>query len=248
MARGRMISKSLSTSRKFADLHRVAGDLGEFSQLLFPLIVAHTDDHGRMSADAFTVKFQVLPISSRPLEDFDTAVQHMHEVGLLHVYHVDGDKFLQVIDFEKHQTGLHKRTDSRIPEPPGNSGNFREFPGQEKRTEEKRREEKRTEPKGREGKGSRTLDETPQQRVREFMDYYSDAHQRIFKIAYFGSNNDYATALKLVATFTDQQLRDAAIVWFGMDDDFATNGTRTVPKFASRITRCLELMQQRGIA
>jgi uncharacterized protein YdaU (DUF1376 family) len=88
----------------------------------------------------------------------------------------------------------------------------------------------------------------PGARVQAFMDYYTDAHQRIFKIAYFGTNNDYTTALRLVATFTDQQLRDAAIVWFGMDDDFATNGTRTVPKFASRITHCLELMQQKGLA
>ena len=51
MARGRMLSKSLSTSTKRARLHRVlgppcptcGGSLAEFAQALYPLLVAHAD-------------------------------------------------------------------------------------------------------------------------------------------------------------------------------------------------------------
>jgi hypothetical protein len=162
-----MISKSLSTSRKFAQLPKIAGELGEFCQVLFPLIVAHADDYGRLQGDAFTIKFQVFPISPRSEEDFDAAIRHLDTARLIEVYEANGDKFIQVLDFDKHQSGLHKKTESKIPEPPGISRNFpenpgspgnlpespgtpgnpREFPGQLKRTELNRTEEKGTEGK-----------------------------------------------------------------------------------------------------
>jgi hypothetical protein len=85
-------------------------------------------------------------------------------------------------------------------------------------------------------------------RAGAFIEWYEDTHERLFRIAYMGTNSDWVTVLRLVDKFTDAQLRDAAMVWFGMDDDFAMNGTRTVPKFASRITGCLQTIQQRGIA
>jgi 5-methylcytosine-specific restriction endonuclease McrA len=90
--------------------------------------------------------------------------------------------------------------------------------------------------------------ETDSARAGEFCQWYEDKHDEVFRVGYMGSHNDYTTALKLVAKFTDAQLRDAALVWFGMDDDFATRGTRTVPKFASRITACLEIIKRHGLA
>jgi hypothetical protein len=246
-----MISKSLSTSRKFAELSR-AGELTEFCQLLFPLLVSHADDYGRLSGDAFTVKFQVFPISPRPVEDFERAIAHLDSAGLIQCYEANGDKFIQVSKFDDHQTGLHKRSASKIPEPPGNSRKFPEIPGQQNRTELNRREEELNE-KG----GSRALDgprplgdkEALGIRAGEFMDYYRDKHEEHIGIAYMGNPiRDYEAAMRLVAAFSDDQLQKAALVWLGMDDDFATSGTRTVPKFASRITACLERMKQRGIA
>jgi hypothetical protein len=90
--------------------------------------------------------------------------------------------------------------------------------------------------------------ETDSARAGAFCQWYEDKHDEVFRVGYMGSHNDYTTALKLVAKFTDAQLRDAALVWFGMDDDFATRGTRTVPKFASRITACLEIIKRHGLA
>jgi hypothetical protein len=89
---------------------------------------------------------------------------------------------------------------------------------------------------------------TPE-RAGAFMDYYRDKHWEVFGVAYMGSpNRDYVKALELCGMFTDRQLQDATMVWYGMDDDFAMSGTRTVPKFASRITACLQLMKEHGIA
>jgi hypothetical protein len=125
VARGRLISRSLGSSRKFHALLQAGGKLGEFCQVLFPLIVANTDDFGRMPGDAFTVKNVVLPSSPRPERDFDKALDVIAGVGLTERYQAQGSIYLQVNQFDDHQPNLHKRTESRFPEFPGSSGNFR---------------------------------------------------------------------------------------------------------------------------
>jgi hypothetical protein len=100
------------------------------------------------------------------------------------------------------------------------------------------------------GKGD-TGETTPEQRAGAFCQWYEDTHDRIVGVGYMGTQSDYQAAIRLVRKFGDQELMDAAVVWFGMNDDFATSGTRTVPKFASRVTACLEriqALQARGIA
>ncbi len=132
MARGRLISKSLGSSRKFHQLLESSGKSGEFFQLLFPLIIANTDDYGRLPGDAFTVKHVVLPSSPRSEADFEAALQAMHRVGLILRYVSGANSYIQVVDFDAHQPGLHKRTDAKFPPPPespGISGNIPEVPG-----------------------------------------------------------------------------------------------------------------------
>jgi hypothetical protein len=46
----------------------------------------------------------------------------MVSVGLIQRYPVQGAICLQVNQFEEHQPNLHKRTQSKFPEPPGDSG------------------------------------------------------------------------------------------------------------------------------
>lgn len=104
-----MITKSLSTSRKFAKVS------SEFAQVLYVLIVAHSDDFGRQSGDAFTVKHQVFPTSPRTEDEFEAALNDLGDVGLVERYEVDGEVVLQVVGFDEHQSGLHRRTDSRFP-------------------------------------------------------------------------------------------------------------------------------------
>lgn len=94
----------------------------------------------------------------------------------------------------------------------------------------------------------RGVGKTDPVRAGVFCQWYEDTHERLFHVGYMGSGSDYQKALELCGKFTDAQLRDAALVWFGQDDDFAVNGTRTVAKFASRITGCLQTIRARGIA
>ncbi len=113
-----MLSKKLSTSRKFATVGQSAG---EFPQLLYALLLPHCDDFGRQPGDAFTVKHQVFPTSPRPEAEFDAALIALEEAELISRYTVAGQQILQVQNFDQHQQGLHKRTSSEFPESPGDS-------------------------------------------------------------------------------------------------------------------------------
>ena len=129
-----MVAKTLSTSQKYASLQREAGKLAEFCQALFPLLVAHSDDFGRQAGDVFTVKHAVVPASPRKEHEVESALIALHKVGLIVWYEADGRKCIEIVDFDRHQMGLHKRTVSDFP---GTSGNFREIPSEQKGTEEK---------------------------------------------------------------------------------------------------------------
>lgn len=122
MARGRMIAKTLSTSQRFARLFEVTPDLAEFAQSLYPLLVAHADDFGRQQGDTFTVRHSVHPTSPRAAADFDTALQALHDVGLIVRYEARGRQCIQIAQFDRHQQGLHKRTESEFPGPDGSPG------------------------------------------------------------------------------------------------------------------------------
>jgi len=134
MARGRMISKSLSTSQKFGGLATL-GDLAEFAQLLYPMLVVHADDFGRLQGDPFTVKLTCLPISPRSLDDFATALRQLEAAGLIAWYNAAGKLYIEIQNFEWHQQGLHKRTRSQFPDIPGTSRKFPLKEGKEGRKE-----------------------------------------------------------------------------------------------------------------
>jgi hypothetical protein len=122
MARGRLILRTLGSSRKYADTRIRAGKLGEFAQSLYPLLVANSDDYGRMAGDAFTVKFAMFPTSPRCEADFNEALEAMRASGLIERYTAEGKQLIQIVDFDRGQPNLHKRTPSVIPEFPGFSG------------------------------------------------------------------------------------------------------------------------------
>lgn len=94
----------------------------------------------------------------------------------------------------------------------------------------------------------RGLGKTVEQRATEFAAWYEDTHDRLFRVGYMGTNGDWGKTVEMCRKFTDSQMRDGAIVWFGMEDDYAVKGTRTIVKFAARITDCLLTIKARGIA
>jgi hypothetical protein len=150
MARGRLISKSLSTSAKFAELQTAVPELAEFCQCLYMLLVAHSDDWGRQAGDVFTVKHVIAPASPRSMREVEVALTALHNAGMVVWYESEGRKLIQINDFDAHQPGLHKRAEkSKFPEAPVSVGKFPTPTGDSllsevKRTEVKGREVNRT--------------------------------------------------------------------------------------------------------
>lgn len=140
MAEKRMISKVISISEKV----NILPDL--FDMLLFTWMIPHTDDFGRLVGSPVKVKALVVPMMDKTSKDVEQSLKRLHESELIDWYEINGDKYVQVINFEKHQSGLHKRTKSKFPESPNSSRKFLEIP-----PEGKGREENGIEENGREG-------------------------------------------------------------------------------------------------
>ena len=154
MATARLIAKSLSTSERRARLHEEAGPLAEFCQALYPLLVAHADDHGRLEGSVFHVKHAIEPTSPRTVTEFKAALLALQTVRLIDWYVVNNKYVVQVVDFKEHQPGLKQRAASKFPEldlacrmTPEDAIDRREMPRSAARTEENLLETKGTEPK-----------------------------------------------------------------------------------------------------
>ena len=115
-----MISKSISVSKQVNGLSMGA-------KLLFTWMIPHCDDWGRMSGDPEVVKAIVLPMDNDySPELIDSYLWEMVKAKLIVRYLHDGEQYLCFPKWEEHQTGLHKRTDSKFPEP---NSNIQEVPG-----------------------------------------------------------------------------------------------------------------------
>lgn len=139
MASGRILKTQISLSEQ-------VNDLSIHAALLFTWMIPHADDFGRMQGGSRVVKALVVPMR----DDFtsslvDECLNEMNQASLIQRYEIEGFLYIQFPNWEVHQSGLHKRTKSKYPEPevdcfPGNSG---KFPLEQNRTEqeEKRREQ-----------------------------------------------------------------------------------------------------------
>lgn len=142
MASGRILKTQISLSEQVNDLPLDAA-------LLFTWMIPHADDFGRMCGSARKIKAQVVPMR----DDFSAAsvercLLEMRAAQLIDRYEVSGELYIQFPRWEEHQSGLHKRTKSKIPDPPasedsaplpespGISRNFPEFPSEQNRTEQ----------------------------------------------------------------------------------------------------------------
>lgn len=97
MARGRIISKSISNSRKVAAVSDQAA-------LLFTWIQAHTDDFGRIEGGADDVLFSIVPRRGWSEAQVDGFLKENWEADLLKMYFAEGKRYLEVVGFEEHQT------------------------------------------------------------------------------------------------------------------------------------------------
>jgi hypothetical protein len=248
-----MISKSLSTSEKRAVLHECAGKLAEFCQALYPLIVAHADDWGCIQGDVFTVKHLVDPTSPRKLADFETALMHLHNVGLIVWYEADGKRVVYVSAFSDHQQLRGHDKDGRkrtLPPPPENISKFDvgriwakarpESPKSALR-EEKRTEEKRTEPiqspknlataedggeeqEDNEDRGVRGGD------IRAFVQFFCEEYsRRRFGARYMVIGSKHIPLVKrLLRVYTLERLKKLATILLTTDEEWVTGTDRGI--------------------
>ncbi len=221
MARGRLVSRTLGSSRKFAALQKEAGKLGEFCQGLYPLIVANTDDFGRMAGDAFTVKHAVFPTSPRREAEFQAALVAMHNAQLIHLYADEsGQAIIQVRQFEAHQPGLSKRTKSRFSEPPGTFTEIRELPKQLNGIEEKRTEPIQSPDEPGTAESDSRKEENAQ--IAKFIGIFCDSYKKHRHGArYFVVKEKHVPLIRaLLRTYGLERLEKLALVLLKTNDDW----------------------------
>lgn len=107
MANRRMLSKTISTSRK-------VNLVSDFAKLLFTWIIPHTDDFGRIDGNPEIVKALVMPLNKSGVDEIEAALVEIAQAGLIDWYITEGQSVIQVIQFEEFQSNLHKRTESRF--------------------------------------------------------------------------------------------------------------------------------------
>jgi hypothetical protein len=164
MANRRMLSKSISISEQ-------ANELSDFAALLFTWMIPHADDWGILPGSPKKVKALVIPMRKQTPKEVEKAIKEMVSNELIWWYEVEGEKYIQFCKWEKHQEGLHKRTNPKNPLYPGSSGNFPENPGQENLTEENLTEQKRRE---------KDISPAPQKiKFAEFVTMTEEEHQKL---------------------------------------------------------------------
>lgn len=102
MARGRILSRTLPTSKKMLKAIQANQKLSEFIPLLYSWIIPQTDDYGHFDADPIIVKSKIMPLSKRSTAEFQKALDIMEGVGLIQFY--EEKQYLEIVDFEKFQT------------------------------------------------------------------------------------------------------------------------------------------------
>lgn len=113
MARGRFISKAISLDEKVDALS------DDTARLLFTWLITHLDCEGRMHGDAQTVKSIVFPRRKIQVAKIEKYLKELENGELIFRYFVNGNQYLCMKNFEKHQPGLNKNreTQSQIPPP-----------------------------------------------------------------------------------------------------------------------------------
>lgn len=112
MARGRMISKTISLDEKVNALSN------DTVRLLFTWLIPHLDCEGRMYGDPQTVKSIVFPRRSMDVRTLRRYLDELVKSGLIRRY-VNGDStFIDFPNFPKHQLGLRKSQESASQIPP----------------------------------------------------------------------------------------------------------------------------------
>jgi hypothetical protein len=259
LARGRMISKSLSTSERRARLHEECPKLAEFCQALYPLLVAHADDWGCLPGDVFTVKHLVDPTSPRKLPEFETALKALHNVGLIVWYEADDRRIVAIRAFAAHQQLRGHDKDGRkrqFPAPPENVSEF-EHSAQKRPDAPKSalREEKRTEEKRKDllspaADAEGTAEAGGEQRngeVRAFLARFCELYSKYRFGAKYAvrSERDVPIVRKLLGVYGRERLEKLAQILVRTDDEWICQTDRGIGILSTKASWLDSLLAER---
>lgn len=113
MADGRMLKRAVSDSRRLPELKT------DSARLLWTWILPYLDVEGRYYADPELIKGHIVPrIKSFNFKNISEYLCDMARVGLIILYAVDGEKYLQFRNFKEYQNLRENREGkSKIPAP-----------------------------------------------------------------------------------------------------------------------------------
>ena len=108
MARGRIITKKVATSRKLASLS------SDTARLLWTWMIPFLDIEGRMEGYPAVVLGTVCPrLRHITIEKCKKYLQELHNAGLIVWYKSDGDNFIQFTNFQEEQGWLNKDREAK---------------------------------------------------------------------------------------------------------------------------------------
>lgn len=111
MARKRMIDPSFWDDEK-------VGQLEPCNRLLFMGLISQADDEGRMNGHPALIRSAIFPYDEEiTISTIDKWLGRLHELGMIKRYEINGQKFLALINFLKHQT-INRPQPSKLPPPP----------------------------------------------------------------------------------------------------------------------------------
>lgn len=98
----RMLSASISGSRKLSKV-------SHFEALLFTWLIPHCDEYGRTEAEPYLVFGNVVPHMGKSIKTVEKSLENLEKVGLILLYSVENDKFLEIINWDDHQNFRNDR-------------------------------------------------------------------------------------------------------------------------------------------
>lgn len=112
MGRIRTIKPEFFRSRSLAQCSRDA-------RLTFQGLWIEADDHGRGVADTRLIKGAVWPLDDDITpETVETHLQELESTRHLMLFHVSGERYYEVLAWEKHQAPAYRRGEAKYPSPP----------------------------------------------------------------------------------------------------------------------------------
>jgi hypothetical protein len=114
MADGRMLKKNISNSRRLSQLKT------DSARMLWTWIIPYLDVEGRFYASPDMIKSTIVPrLKTFTEENIGEYLNDMAQIGLIIIYKVDGDLYLQYRKFDDFQKLRKDREGKPLPSPDG---------------------------------------------------------------------------------------------------------------------------------